>query len=313
MKTVNASPGRRARPAGAFTLIELLVVVAIIALLVAILLPSLQAAREQSRAVVCLANLRSVGQGIAFYVEAHRGTLPGPLHPPVFRLTGSNDPNDAWDPMNPTLEVPWFLLARLSPYFSKSDSYLQYVDAVATCPTAKLKIADEQFVPNFVSPHQLGNPPQANPNYMRPYNYLVNSWSNTQPSFYFGWVNIGTTWTGWENCYTANPMNTSCQAPKKIEHIKRQSDEWAVGDAWRDFWSVFISPGNVETVIVGTWQLANMSGPVGPTQLPLPRNPYHGKSRASNLLFFDMHAAAFSGSKDSWAKTFPANPAPPPP
>ena len=57
----------------AFTLIELLVVVAIIALLISILLPSLQRARELSKRSVCQANLK--GMGTAFYTYA--GDDPG--------------------------------------------------------------------------------------------------------------------------------------------------------------------------------------------------------------------------------------------
>ncbi len=55
------------RPRAGFTLIELLVVVAIIALLISILLPSLKQAREQGKRAVCLSNLRSVAQGTAAY------------------------------------------------------------------------------------------------------------------------------------------------------------------------------------------------------------------------------------------------------
>ena len=60
----------------AFTLIELLVVVAIIALLISILLPSLSRAREQTRQTICMANLRSVGQAFTMYAMDEGGVWP---------------------------------------------------------------------------------------------------------------------------------------------------------------------------------------------------------------------------------------------
>ncbi len=67
----------RSQVRSAFTLIELLVVVAIIALLISILLPSLSRAREQAKAVKCRANLHQMGLCLTMYLDEHRGCFPG--------------------------------------------------------------------------------------------------------------------------------------------------------------------------------------------------------------------------------------------
>lgn len=59
-----------------FTLIELLVVVAILALLISILLPSLSRARAQARQLRCATNLRSQGDAARFYAADNRDYLP---------------------------------------------------------------------------------------------------------------------------------------------------------------------------------------------------------------------------------------------
>src|SRR5690242_18942580 len=98
----------RRRLIRAFTLTELSVVIGIIALLIAILLPSLRKARESANRVKCMSNLRSLGQANLMYTNHNRGSLPFPA-----RTTDYQNEDFLWWQVNRFAKVDQ---SSLSPY-----------------------------------------------------------------------------------------------------------------------------------------------------------------------------------------------------
>ncbi|HWD21170.1 MAG TPA: prepilin-type N-terminal cleavage/methylation domain-containing protein [Verrucomicrobiae bacterium] len=92
------------RQRGAFTLIELLVVIAIIAILAALLLPSLSRAKAEGQRAGCLSNLKEIGVAFEMYLDDHhnhfpdrrdlKSSLPGGYHP--WSSWPPSDPRGGW-------------------------------------------------------------------------------------------------------------------------------------------------------------------------------------------------------------------------
>jgi len=132
----------------AFTLIELLVVIAIIALLMGILMPALNRARKQARAVACQARIKSWGMFFKLYTDDFDGKF-----------------NAGWGVGERTL---W--MNALRPYYKKDMAML-------LCPSAKREIYNMSDMGTFKAWSRDVDLPEGG-EYHYVGSYSINSWTN---------------------------------------------------------------------------------------------------------------------------------------
>lgn len=304
----------------AFTLIELLVVVAIIALLISILLPSLASAREGARASVCLSNCKQLGNAVLMYTVDNKLCLPGPVHNPIYHSTADVLALELQSGTPPaTLYYSVNLPAYLSKYLADSSKSAKLVDKVATCPTADripVQSSGAAQAPMYRLPagHYVANTGGKINDQQRSQKAGIEDerpYYKTKPADYFGWTNVG--------C----PKDyTGARMPLPVEQIRRQSDEWMIADLW--YWEgSYLRRGAAG--IKGTWPIepsgVATSSVIYNGKLKVPSYPYHNTTRSfdptlipnsdhevgsaristgkTNNVYFDGHAAGVRKWKGS--------------
>lgn len=159
LRTFRGRLGRRA-----FTLVELLVVIAVIGILIALLLPAVQAAREAARRTQCQNNLKQIGLAVTEYESTFGRLPPGGFYPVATVVPDS-----------------YSVHARILPYMEQANSYQLLNLSLAATSQPQVVM---QRIPNYLCPSEINDMPRNSTpvRYPTTYAYNVGQWFVWDPN-----------------------------------------------------------------------------------------------------------------------------------
>ena len=203
----------------AFTLVELLVVIAIIGLLVSLLLPAVQAARESSRRTSCFNNLKQVGIGLLHYHDALKQFPPAyVVSPTTNTLMGPPDPTTG------DTGPGWGFCTLLLPYMEQAALY-RSLNINLPCWSPANAVPVKTVVPQFICPSavNMGQPPVYN---------VIDASGNTLATFARGnYVGIAGRFSPWQQYFDPGlDLSTANVGGFAVDGVLYRNSHTRIGD-----------------------------------------------------------------------------------
>lgn len=286
----------------AFTLIEVLVVVAIIALLVSILLPSLAKARDEAKAVVCLSSLSQIQRAEGTYETTHNGWFAGsPMTTGHFLArTGAYDPSKPGFAKGAIDLLDWATPLRMQMFGSSSVPTANIGNVIEVRKTIYKQVTAAPFLcpknPEVIPPYPAnsGYPAINAPSYMSMWTIMRGG-----PSVF---KQAGTLYPGTQAANVAQSDSWEMKVPSdyvpRIERVGRTSMKVFLADGFR----YYNSPNEMDYSTEPVSPKGMMSA--SPPSVFSPGSPdhareygmarklsyRHGNNDTIQAVFFDGHA-----------------------